>query len=67
MTKQEHQKILDEISKSRIEYRKKFKKDYAFDIEASLDVAYILADLKDCIENNHLQERGKNPRPDDWD
>ena len=67
MTKQEHQKILDEISELKVIYWKKFGEDYGTDIESSSDVEYTLADLKDCIENNHLQERGKNPRPDDWD
>lgn len=67
MTNQEHQKILDEINKLRIEYRKKFGKGYSTDMESSLDVEATLADLKDCIENNHLQRPKKNPRPSDWD
>ena len=66
MTKQEHQKILEQINQLRIEYRKKFGKGYGIDMESSLDVEYTLADLKDCIENNHLQKPRKEPRPSNF-
>ena len=52
-------------SKLKVIYWKKFGEDYGTDIESSSDVEHTLADLKDCIENNHLQECGKNPRPSD--
>ncbi len=67
MTNQEHQKILDEIQELQTIYRKKFGKGYGTDMESSCDVEATLADLKDCIKNNHLQRPKKNPRPSDWD
>ena len=67
MTAQEHQKILDEISELRAIYWKKFGKDYGTNTESSGDVETTLADLKDCIENNHLQRPRGKKRPPDWD
>jgi len=53
--KEKTKKILNEISKLEIIYSKKFGVDYEYDFADSRSNEEILADIKDCIENNHLQ------------
>ena len=48
-------KILSEISELEVIYRKKFNQDYEYDMADNRKNKEILADIKDCIENNHLQ------------
>ncbi len=57
MTAEENQKILDEINRLCTIYREKFGVNYGFSMQFTMTNEETLADLRDCIENNHLQVR----------
>lgn len=53
--REQHKKIMQEISALEAEYFKKFGEIYKFAYPDGKSNEEVIAELKDCIENNHLQ------------